>query len=124
MLKQQAKRQQQQQHPKALDVGPQPLLLELENLDLQKQPPAKHQSSEPSALTLKPSSANIEPADTTKAAMLHGSAELEASSNPMQVADAPAEEEEAVQRDHLRDADFLATLLSCPITKVTCAQTY
>ena len=31
--RQQAKRQ---QHPKAFDVGSQPLLLELENLDLQK----------------------------------------------------------------------------------------
>lgn len=37
MLRRQAKQQQQrQQHPKAFDVGSQPLLLELENLDLQK----------------------------------------------------------------------------------------
>ncbi len=125
MLRQQAKRQQQQQQqPKAFDVGSQPVLSVSENLDLQRQPTAKHQNSEPSALTLELSGASIEPADSTKAAMLHGSAEREAPSNPMEVAAAPAEEAEAVLNDHHSDADFLQNLLSCPITKVMCAQIY
>ncbi|DBA84181.1 TPA: hypothetical protein ACH3X1_006645 [Trebouxia sp. C0004] len=41
MLRQQAKRQKQQQRPKALDVRSQPLLSVFENLDLQQQPSAK-----------------------------------------------------------------------------------
>ena len=121
MLKQKAKRQQQhqQRHPK-LDVGSQPLLLELQNLGLQQQPSAKQQSS---ALTLEPCGLSIEPADSTKAAMVDGSAEPEAPSNPMQVAAAPADHE-AVQNAHHCEDDFLRNLLSCPITKVTCTQTY
>lgn len=38
--------------------------------------------------------------------MLHGSAEVEAPSKPMEVAAAPAEEEEAVQKTNLCDAGF------------------
>ncbi len=121
MRKQHAK--QQQQRPKAIGAGSQPLLPEFENLGLQQQPSAKHSSSEPSASTLTPSGLSIEPADSTKAAMVDGSAELEAPSNPMEVAAAPAEHE-AVQNAHHCEDDFLRNLLSCSITKVTCAQTH
>ena len=118
LLRQQAKRQQQQQQqPKAVGLGSQPLLSEFEKLGLQQQPSAKHQSS---ALTLTPPGLSIEPADSTKAAMVDGSAEPEAPSNPMEVAAAPAEHE-AVQTAHHCEHDFLQNLLSCPITKVTSA---
>ncbi len=126
LLRQQAKRQhqqQQQQQPKAVGVGSQPLLPEVEHLGLQQQPSAKHSSSEPSASMLTPSGLSIEPADSTKAAMVDGSAELEASSNPMEVAAANAGHEAVPNAHHCKD-DFLQNLLSCPITKVTSAQTY
>lgn len=120
MLRKQAKRQQQQQQSKAFGVESQPLLSEFEKLGLQQQPSAKHQSS---ALTLTPPGLSIEPADSTKAAMVDGSAEPEAPSNPMEVAAAPADHEAVPNAHHCED-DFLQNLISCPITKVTCAQTY